>query len=108
MFFVFAYFALTDKYGPFKAKHMPFGLGLALIAVGCTFGLNSNFAVNPARDLGPRIFCMLAGYGGEVFTAFSGYFIIPVAGPFLGGLLGATLYQFLIGFYRNNQEEKPQ
>lgn len=67
-----------------------------MMAVGCAFGLNSNYAVNPARDLGPRIFCLLAGYGSDAFFAFNGYFIIPLAAPFLGALLGTGLYTILI------------
>jgi glycerol uptake facilitator-like aquaporin len=97
LFFAFAFFALSDSNGPFKKKYLPAGLALAIMAVGCAFGLNSNYAVNPARDLGPRIFCLLAGYGSEAFLSFNGYFIIPFASPFMGALLGSGLYQILIG-----------
>ena len=54
LFFAFAYLSLIDPNGPFKKKHLPTGLALAMMAVGCAYGLNSNFAVNPARDFGPR------------------------------------------------------
>lgn len=67
-----------------------------MMGVGCAFGLNSNYAVNPARDLGPRIFCLLAGYGSDALFAYNWYFIIPVAAPFLGAILGTVLYQILI------------
>lgn len=46
----------------------PFTIGLVVLVIGLSMGFNSGYAVNPARDLGPRVFTVLAGWGGEVFT----------------------------------------
>lgn len=43
-------------------------VGLVVLVIGLSMGFNSGYAVNPARDLGPRIFTALAGWGPEVFT----------------------------------------
>lgn len=45
-----------------------FGVGFVVLVIGLSMGFNSGYAVNPARDLGPRIFTALAGWGREVFT----------------------------------------
>lgn len=45
-----------------------FAVGLAVLVIGLSMGFNCGYAVNPARDLGPRIFTALAGWGSEVFT----------------------------------------
>ena len=47
---------------------VPVVIGLLVFVIGTTFGFNCGYAINPARDLGPRIFTAIAGWGGEVFT----------------------------------------
>ena len=56
--------------------------------------------MNPARDLGPRIFSLVAGYGWKTFS-YRGYkwFWIPIVGPLIGGVIGAWSYQLLIGLH---------
>ena len=51
-----------------KAGLKPFLIGAVLWAVGTSFGINCGYAVNPARDLGPRIFTAMAGWGKDVFV----------------------------------------
>ena len=51
-----------------KAALKPFLIGVILWAVGTSFGINCGYAVNPARDLGPRIFTAIAGWGSDVFV----------------------------------------
>jgi glycerol uptake facilitator-like aquaporin len=46
----------------------PLFIGLVVTLIGMTFGMNSGYAINPARDLGPRLFTAIAGWGTEVFT----------------------------------------
>ena len=46
----------------------PVMIGLVVFVIGATFGFNCGYAINPARDLGPRIFTAMAGWGGDVFT----------------------------------------
>jgi len=106
-FLVFAIFALTDRKGPISDSHsVPFGIGLAIVAIGSAYGLNCNYALNPARDFGPRVFCMLVGYGSEVFSGFDGYFIVPIVGPIVGALLGGFVYQFFIDWQRPKEEHE--
>ena len=56
--------------------------------IGMSFGLNAGYAINPARDLGPRLFTALAGWGGEVFRAGSGWWWVPIVAPCLGARAG--------------------
>ena len=56
--------------------------------IGAAFGFNSGYAINPARDLGPRLFTAVAGWGSEVFTAGNGWWWVPIVGPLVGGVLG--------------------
>jgi aquaporin-3 len=62
-------FAIVDKFnvGPDKTV-APILIGLVVFVIGATFGFNCGYAINPARDLGPRIFTAMAGWGSEVFT----------------------------------------
>jgi len=54
------------------------------------------YAINFARDFGPRLFTYCVGYGSGVWTAGGYYFWIPMVVPFLGCLLGGFLYDLLI------------
>ena len=45
----------------------PFLVGLVVLNIGLAFGYNCGYAINPARDLGPRLFTLMCGYGTEVF-----------------------------------------
>jgi glycerol uptake facilitator-like aquaporin len=46
----------------------PLFIGFVVTLIGISFGMMSGYAVNPARDLGPRLFTAIAGWGAEVFT----------------------------------------
>ena len=52
----------------------------------CRFGFNAGYAINPARDLGPRLFTLVAGWGRDVFRAGHGWWWVPIAGPLVGGV----------------------
>lgn len=45
----------------------PLLVGALVLAIGVSMGSNSGYAINPARDLGPRLYTYIAGWGGEVF-----------------------------------------
>src|SRR4030095_6846406 len=70
----------------------PILVGLLVMVIGMSFGFNAGYAINPARDLGPRLFTALAGWGTEVFRAGNYWFWVPIVGPIIGGTLGAWLY----------------
>ncbi|KAI9314591.1 aquaporin-like protein [Dichotomocladium elegans] len=67
-----------------------------VMAILTSLGYTSGFALNPARDIGPRIFTALAGWGPDVFYAFDYYALIPTLAPFLGAILGGLLYLIFI------------
>jgi glycerol uptake facilitator protein len=80
-----------------KANLAPFMVGMAVAAVGMSFGTGSGYAINPARDFGPRLFCWLTGWGSNAFPGPYGYWWVPVLGPLVGAPLGVGLYKFFIG-----------
>lgn len=85
-----------------QANLGPFMIGLAVAAVGMSFGANAGYAINPARDFGPRLFAWLAGWQnlampGSLSGAFSWYFWVPIVGPLIGGVVGVLAYDLLIG-----------
>ena len=89
--------AIGDQknFGP-DARLQPILVGAAVVLIGATFGFNSGYAINPARDLGPRLFTAMAGWGSEVFTAGNGWWWVPIVGPLIGGVLGGYIYDFFI------------
>ncbi len=70
----------------------PLVVGLLIISIGLSLGGTTGFAINPARDLGPRIAHALLPVFGKGSSDW-GYAWIPVIGPLIGGLLGAYIYQ---------------
>jgi MIP family channel proteins len=97
-------FALGDgrNFSP-EARFAPVVVGCAVVLIGMSFGLNAGYAINPARDLGPRLFTLLAGWGGDVFRAGNGWWWVPIVGPLLGGVLGGFAYDLLVA--RHHPEE---
>jgi glycerol uptake facilitator protein len=58
-----------------------------------SFGGMHGYAINPARDFGPRLFTVLAGFRNNGLTDASGVFWVPIVGPLAGGLAGAWVYE---------------
>ncbi|MBO0820315.1 MAG: aquaporin family protein [Nocardiopsaceae bacterium] len=83
----------------------PLAIGLAVAAIGMSYGANAGYAINPARDFGPRLLAFFAGWGhlalpgsySAAGVSFSWYFWIPIVGPLVGGVLGIVLYDLFIG-----------
>jgi MIP family channel proteins len=91
-------FGLSDsRNSPAPAGLAPVVVGLLVLLIGATFGFNSGYAINPARDFGPRLFTAIAGWGGGVFTAGNGWWWVPIVAPMIGGVLGAFIYDFFVG-----------
>jgi len=72
----------------------PIVVGLLIISIGLSLGGTTGFAINPARDLGPRIAHFLLPISGKGHSDWK-YSWIPVVGPLVGGLLGAWVYGVL-------------
>ena len=71
-----------------------------------SYGPNAGYAINPARDFGPRLFAYFAGWGHVALPGtyhallglnFTAYFWIPIVGPLIGGVIGVVLYDLFIG-----------
>lgn len=72
-------------------------LGLVVVMIGMSFGWPTSYAISPSRDLGPRLFLWMVGYGKELWTHNEYWWIYgPQVGCFTGGLLGALLYDAAI------------
>ena len=82
---------LKAAFGTFFA---PLLVGLLVLSIGLSLGGPTGYAINPARDLGPRIAHALLPIAGKGSSDW-GYAWIPVVGPILGGVLGAALFAFL-------------
>jgi MIP family channel proteins len=99
-------FALSDarNFAP-PERLTPVLVGLLVMLIGATFGYNAGYAINPARDLAPRLFTAIAGWGSGVFTAGNSWWWVPVVGPCIGGVLGAYVYDLVIT--RHHPPEAP-
>ena len=75
----------------------PILFGGLVVAIGMCFGMNAGYAINPARDLGPRMYTALGGWGSDVFRAGNGWWWVPVVAPCLGGVLGGWIYDVCVG-----------
>ncbi|HUQ91500.1 MAG TPA: MIP/aquaporin family protein [Bryobacteraceae bacterium] len=89
-------FAITDENNQPMGSLAPVMVGLVVVAIGMSFGGMHGYAINPARDFGPRLFTALAGFKNNGLTDGSGVFWVPILAPLVGGLLGAALYDFAI------------
>ncbi|MER5357611.1 MIP/aquaporin family protein [Streptomyces sp. NPDC002785] len=103
-------FAVTDLLNtPPGANLGPFIVGLIVVAIGMAFGTNAGYAINPARDFGPRLASFLTGYGGAWRDQYGNfYYWVPIVGPLVGGLAGAFLYKTLVGRFLPTAEAEPE
>lgn len=107
---LFLILAVTDVLAtPPQANLAPFIVGLIVVAIGMAWGANAGYAINPARDFGPRLASFLTGYG-EAFRDTTGYpyWWIPIVAPIIGGLIGAGLYQVLVGRHLPPPDVEPE
>ncbi|XP_036368211.1 aquaporin-7-like isoform X2 [Octopus sinensis] len=98
--------AITDGKNMKPQKGLlPFSIGSIVFMIGVTFGFNCGYAINPARDLSPRLFTLMAGWGTEVFS-FRDYnwFWVPIIGPHIGAILGILLYDVTVGLHWESSE----
>jgi glycerol uptake facilitator protein len=95
-------FAITDTRNPqIPTGLQPFAIGLVVVAIGMSWGGMHGYAINPARDFGPRLFTLLAGFQQTGFD--DGVFVVPIVGPLMGGLIGAAVYDGVIRRYLPGQ-----
>ena len=90
-------FAIVDvRNQPVQANLNPLIIGFLIVAIGSSFGANTGYAINPARDLGPRLWIAIVS-GGASLSADNFYFWIPIVAPLLGGVVGAFIYDYTLG-----------
>lgn len=96
-------FATLDmNNSPPPAGLFPLVIFLLILGIGAGFGMQTAYAINPARDIGPRIMTAMVGYGREVFNYRSQYWLwCAICGPLAGGLCGALFYDVFI--YRGSE-----
>ena len=101
MILVFVIFALTDLRNSSPLANLaPVVIGLLVVAIGMAWGTDAGYAINPARDFGPRLAAFITGYGGTFRDQYGDlYFWVPIVGPIVGGLIGGALYVYLIKPY---------
>ena len=85
-----------------QANLGPLVIGFAVAAIGISFGANAGYAINPARDFGPRLWAFFTGWGelalpGTLPGAYSWYFWIPIVGPIIGAIIGIFVYDWFVG-----------
>ena len=82
-------------------------IGLVVVAIGMAWGANAGYAINPARDFGPRITSLITGYGGAMRDQ-NGYlyFWLPIVAPLLGGLVGGALFKLLVDDHLTDPDEE--
>jgi len=97
-FLVFGIFAITEQYNEMApgANSGALIIGFLVATIGASMGYLEAWAINPARDLGPRLFCFVAGWGSSALPSPDNYWWIPVVGPLVGGVVGGGMYQLLI------------
>jgi len=93
--------ALVDEFGEGPGANLaPLLIGFVVFGIGMSFGANSGYAINPARDLGPRLFAWIQGWGDIAvpgnYGNVDGYMWVPIVAPLVGGLVGAVVYDFFI------------
>ncbi|KAF8158055.1 aquaporin [Crassisporium funariophilum] len=86
--------AMNDKKNiPAPAGLAPLVLFFLVSGIGIALGMQTGYAINPARDLGPRILTSMVGYGSQVYTFRNHYWLwCPIIAPILGALFGAFVY----------------
>jgi len=100
--------ALVDEHnGAVRGALTPLLIGLSVATIGAIIGPLTGFALNPARDFGPRVFAFVAGWGSEAMSGGQAlpYVLIPLVAPVLGGLLGAWIYIRCIGAALEREKE---
>lgn len=107
---LFGIFAITEEFNT-MAPQANFGalvIGLLVAIIGASAGYLEAWALNPARDFGPRLFAYFAGWGPAALPAAQNYWWVPIVGPLIGGVVGGGAYQCLIRPFLPSRRQQPQ
>jgi glycerol uptake facilitator protein len=102
---LFCILAVTDLRNTAPGANMaPVVVGFIVVAIGMAFGTDAGYAINPARDFGPRLAEFFTGYGSAFRDQYGDlYFWVPIVAPIIGGLIGAWLYRVLVGTFLSDE-----
>lgn len=92
LFLIFA--IIDDRNQPPQANLTPILIGTIVVGIGMAFGGMHGYPINPARDFGPRLFTVVAGFKNNGLTDGGFIFWVPIVGPLLGGIIGGAAYDF--------------
>ncbi|MFT7805162.1 aquaporin-10 [Arapaima gigas] len=96
---------LDDKLnGPAPDALLPPIVATVVLGISMSMSSNCGAAINPARDLGPRLFTLTAGWGTEVFTCYNYWFWVPLVAPMLGSIIGCCMYLVFIQWHLPDPE----
>jgi len=101
---LFGIFVVIDPKNKIIDDRKPVLIGMMVLAIGICFGYNCGYAINPARDFGPRLFTLFI-YGTKVFTADSYWFWVPIVAPLVGGTAGAGLHHLMFEVIKSPEEK---
>lgn len=76
---------------------IPIIIGLLVMVIGMSFGGMYGYAINPARDFGPRLMTVMLGFSNNGLTDGTLVYLVPIVGPLIAGTLGALAYDFTLG-----------
>jgi len=93
---MFCIYALKDDGNLGAGNLTPLGLFFVIFGIGACFGWETGYAINLARDFGPRLVSYMIGYGHEVWSAGGYYFWVPMVAPFFGCCFGGWLYDVFL------------
>ncbi|CAG8308608.1 unnamed protein product [Penicillium salamii] len=93
---MFMIFALKDEGNLGAGPLMPLALFFVVFGIGACFGWETGYAINPARDFGPRLTSYMIGYGHEVWAAGNYFFWVPMVAPILGCTFGGWIYDLFL------------
>ena len=95
---VLGIFAVTEEFNSMApmANSGALIIGLLVACIGASAGYLEAWAINPARDFGPRLFAYVAGWNAAALPSPGNYWWVPIAGPLIGGVIGGGAYQLLI------------
>jgi glycerol uptake facilitator protein len=97
-FLIFGIFAITEQYNEMApgANGGALMIGLLVALIGASMGYLEAWALNPARDFGPRVFSFFMGWGSSALPSPENYWWIPIVAPLIGAVVGGGAYQLLI------------
>lgn len=101
--------AVTDLLNsPPGANLAPWIVGLIVVAIGMAWGTDAGYAINPARDMGPRLASYITGYDTAWRDQWGNiYWWVPVAGPVVGGMIGGVFYKLFVSRFLPTAEAEP-